>query len=252
MREAIQIMEKAIETVSQDLEKEEAIKITAAAKIKIAGVFNSLKKYKKAMSLVNEAEELLNKLSSKDNNYYCSLGLILMERGHAILRLNDLQKAKEILDKAHKIADKTMIGDHVYRVRMQEAEVLIRLGEYEKAYNNCLDVFAKKNKERNNYNELFFGTAYYNAAVVKYKMADFDLAMRHFQDFAKYMSVFCKNFLSADNYLKLQKANAFEIIIDKRMLKKCFKNALTIYSTVCMNGSEFITDYVQKNYEMCK
>ena len=136
MKEAIKIMEKAIEAVSQDLGKEEAIKITATAKIRIAGVFNSLQEYKKALLLVNEAEELLNKLSSKDNNYYCSLGLILMEQGHAILRLNNLRKAREILDKAHKIADKTMIGDHVYRVRMQEAEVLIRLGEYEKAYNN--------------------------------------------------------------------------------------------------------------------
>lgn len=252
MKEAIKIMEKAIEAVSQDLGKEEAIKITATAKIRIAGVFNSLQEYKKALLLVNEAEELLNKLSSKDNNYYCSLGLILMEQGHAILRLNNLRKAREILDKAHKIADKTMIGDHVYRVRMQEAEVLIRLGEYEKAYNNCLDVFAKKNKERNNYNELFFGTAYYNAAVVKYKIAEFDLALKHFQDFTKYMSVFCKNFLPTDDYLRLLNANVFEIITDKRMLKKCFKNALCIYSTACMKGSEFITDYVQKNYEMCK
>jgi hypothetical protein len=66
------------------------------------------------------------------------------------------------------------------------------------------------------------------------------------------MFVFCKKFLSKQKYEKLLSENAFEVVTDKNMLKKCFKNALVIYSVVCLSGSEFITDYVQKNYEACQ
>ncbi|MDR2408279.1 MAG: hypothetical protein LBE13_09245 [Bacteroidales bacterium] len=81
--------------------------------------------------------------ASLEPNYFCSLGLMLMERGHAMLRLNDLESAKKILRKAHELFDKTMIGDHIFRVRMQEAETLIRLGYYDDAYKNCIDVLEK-------------------------------------------------------------------------------------------------------------
>ena len=155
MREAIKKMEKAVSVVSRDLEEEEAVKITSMAKIRLAESYNSIKQYQTSLNLVNEAEMLLKKLKKKDNNYFCSLGMILMERGRATLRLNRLNEAREILKKAHELFDKTMMGDHVSRFRMQEAETLVRLGLYEEAYKNCVDVIEIKDKEKNDITSCF-------------------------------------------------------------------------------------------------
>lgn len=252
MRIAIGMMEKAITLVSNDKDNEEALKLIANAKIRMAGAYNSLKEYKKAIILVKDAEQLLEKLQLKDNNYFCSLGLMLMEKGHATLRLNNLETARVILKEAHKLFDKTMIGDHVFRVRMQEAETLIRLGYYEEAFKNCEYVFEKKDKERNYYNDLFFCTAYYNAAVIKYKIKDYNSSLAYFQKFSSHIKSFCEKFLSKEEYTQLVSENVFRPILDISMIKKCFEDAYKIYSIVCLRGSEFITDYVKKNYENCK
>lgn len=251
MWEAIKMMNQAVDEVSGDL-SEEAIKITSTAKIRIAGAYNSVKEYQTALNLVNEAEILLKKLKKKDNNYFCSLGMILMERGHAILRLNRLNEAREILKKAHELFDKTMIGDHVSRFRMQEAETLVRLGLYEEAYGNCIEVIEIKDKEKNDYNELFFCTAYYNAAVIKYKTGDYLKSLEHFKDFINNVRPFCKRFATAEQVKMLEKEGAFRVHSRIEDIPTYLKQALLIFKTVCLDGSEFISDYVQKNYEDSK
>lgn len=249
MWKAIEIMERAVSIMSKDLEEEEAVKITSMAKIRMAGAYNSVKEYQKALNLVNDAEVLLKKLKRKDNNYFCSLGMILMERGHATLRLNKLSEAREILKKAHELFDKTMIGDHVSRVRMQESETLVRLGLYEDAYKNCLEVIGIKDKEKNDYNELFFCTACYNAAVIKYKTRDYSKSLEHFAEFTRNMDTFCKKFLTRQQVEVLEKAGAFRVHSQAGSIPMYLKQALLIFKTVCLDGSEFISDYVQKNYE---
>ncbi len=252
MLEAIKRMEKAVSIVSRDFEEEEAVKITSMAKIRLAGSYNSVKQYQTALNLVNEAEMLLKKLKKKDNNYFCSLGMILMERGHATLRLNRLNEAREILKKAHELFDKTMMGDHVSRFRMQEAETLVRLGLYEEAYKNCVDVIEIKDKEKNDYNELFFCTACYNAAVIRYKTGDYSKSLEHFAEFTRNMDVFCKKFLTKQQVKDLERAGAFRLHSQIEDIPAYFKQALLIFETVCLDGSEFISDYVQKNYEDSK
>ena len=251
MWKAIKMMNQAVDEVSGDL-SEEAIKITSTAKIRMAGAYNSVKEYQIALNLVNEAEILLKKLKKKDNNYFCSLGMILMERGHATLRLNRLSEAREILKKAHELFDKTMIGDHVSRFRMQEAETLIRLGLYEEAYKNCMEVIEIKDKEKNDYNELFFCTACYNAAVIRYKTGDYSKSLEHFKEFTSNMRPFCEKFLSKQQVENLGRAGAFRLHSQIEDIPTYLKQALLIFKTVCLDGSEFISDYVQKNYEDSK
>ncbi|MCR4624260.1 MAG: LuxR C-terminal-related transcriptional regulator [Alphaproteobacteria bacterium] len=251
MWEAIKMMNQAVDEVSSDL-SEEAIKIMSTAKIRMAGAYNSVKEYQTALNLVNEAEMLLKKLKKKDNNYFCSLGMILMERGHAILRLNRLNEAREILKKAHELFDKTMIGDHVSRFRMQEAETLVRLGLYEEAYKNCMEVIEIKDKEKNDYNELFFCTACYNAAVIKYKTGDYLKSLEHFKAFINNVRPFCKRFATAEQVKMLEKEGAFRLHSQIEDIPTYLKQALLIFKTVCLDGSEFISDYVQKNYEDSK
>lgn len=248
VKNAITLMEESIKIIG-NTDNIKGMKVLANTKIKMASIYNSIKEYKRAMVFVSEAEELLRKIPIKDNEYFCILGSIFMEQGHANLRLNKLSEAKRSFEKARELFDKTMIGDHSLRLRMQEAETLVRLGEFNQAYKNCIDVLDKRNRERNDYNELFFNTAHYNAGVIQYKIGVYEKALRHFQDFATGMEKFCKVFLSQEKYAKLLSINAFEIIDDVARLKDCLKNALNIYREVCMEGSEFVADYVQMNYE---
>lgn len=245
---SLEKIRQAIAILDKDTDKKDAIKIIARAKLIMAGVYNALKEYKKALLLADEAESWLGKLP-KDNSYFCSMSMVLAEKGHATLRLNELKKAKSIFAEAHELMDKTMIGDYLFRTRMQEAETLIRLKDYKSAYQNCLDVFERKDKEKNDLCDLFFNTALYNAAVIKYKTGDYTKALNYFSEFALHMKDFCRSFLSDVQYEQLNRAGVFEQVVDEKDMKICFKNAWLIFSTVCLKGSEFITDYVEQNYK---
>ena len=250
IKKSIEMFEQSVQLL-QDTQEQEGLKVLANTKVKLSGICNSLKEYKKAITYTNEAEKILQTVVFKDNGYYSILCGLLMERGHAFLRLNELDLSKDIFSQARELFDKTMIGDYRIRVRMQEAETLVRLGFLEDAYKNCLEVFEMHTRARNDFNDLFFNTAYYNAGVVQYKMGNLEQSLKYFQDFASNMSGFCKSYLSHDKYKKLLSINAFEIIQDTTRLKECFENALNIYISVCVDGSEFITDYVEQNYKNC-
>ena len=132
---------------------------------------------------------------------------------------------------------------------MQEAETLVRLRLYEEAYGNCIEVIEIKDKEKNDYNELFFCTAYYNAAVIKYKTGDYLKSLEHFKDFINNVRPFCKRFATAEQVKMLEKEGAFRLHSRIEDIPTYLKQALLIFKTVCLDGSEFISDYVQKNYE---
>lgn len=221
-------------------------------KCRLGGIYNSLKEYRKALDLENEAEELLKLCSEEDNNTFCNIGLINLEKGHANLRLNNLEAARKYFAKAKNIFDKAQIGDQWMRLRMQETEVLVRLNKLEAAYKNCEDVFALKTRDKNDYNDLFFNTCHYNAGVIKYKQKDLQKSLKHFRDFAVGMKSFCKRFLAKDKYNDLEKEGAFDVISSEIEIARCFENGLKIFSIVCMKGSEFISDYVKKNYQDVK
>ncbi len=245
---AISMMEKAINIIGQADQLCE-IKRIASIKVGIAGVLNVIKKYETTLKYVLEIKELLKKIPSNDNSYHMILGLVLTEEGHALLRLNKLKDAQNVFYQARQLLDKTMIGDNFFRIRMQQAEILIRLGYYDEAYKHCLDVFAKQNRDVNDCNELFFYLAYYNAGFIKYKKGDLAEALSFFNKFIVGMNDFCKHFLSKEKYEQLIDDNSFCIISDKKDITKCLKQSYSIFRMVCVENSEFITDYIKKNYE---
>jgi tetratricopeptide (TPR) repeat protein len=254
MHDAVNLMRQAIDIVEDNLHikneilRKQSVQVLINIKSRLGGIYNSLKEYAKALSLENEAEALMQNISEQDNTSFCNSGLINMEKGHAYMRLNQLRKAKELFASAKTIFDKAMIGDQWVRLRMQETEVLVRLNELTEAYKNCEDVFKRGNREQNDYNELFFNTCHYNAGVIKYKQKDIKASLKHFRDYANGMKVFCKRFLRKEEYDELFRSGAFDLIYNEKHIKKCFQNALKIFTVVCMDGSEFITDYVRQNF----
>lgn len=63
------------------------------------------------------------------------------------------------------------------------------------------------------------------------------------------MDTFCKKFLTRLQVEVLEKAGAFRVHSQAGSIPMYLKQALLIFKTICLDGSEFISDYVQKNYE---
>ncbi|MDR3245811.1 MAG: LuxR C-terminal-related transcriptional regulator [Prevotellaceae bacterium] len=256
MNDAVDLIKKAINILEEcrntgtvsSFEESALIREIAGMKIRLSGLENGIMNHDVALQLTEETEELLKKLPDEDNSSFCSYGMIFMEKAHAYLRMNELQKAKEMFSRAREICDKAPIDDYIWRIRMQQTETLVRLGELEEAYKNCTYMFSIPNRERNIAGDLFYNTCYYNAAVIQYRLGNKAKAAEHFYDFIANMKKFCKEFLKKEEYEKLIHENVFEVAADKSDIKKYFSSALKIFTAVCKKGSGFITDYVEKNF----
>jgi DNA-binding CsgD family transcriptional regulator/tetratricopeptide (TPR) repeat protein len=256
MSDAVIFIKKAIDVLRTYRSKETIplfeeyviIREIAGLKIRLSGLENGIMNHDIALCLAEETEELLKKLPDEDNSSFCSYGMIFMEKAHAYLRMNDLQKAKEMFSKAIEICDKAPVDDYVWRVKMQQTETLIRLGCLEEAYKNCVYMFNIQNRKRNIAGDLFYNTYYYNAAVIQYRQGNIPKAVEHFRDFAVNMKEFCKSSLKKEDYDKLECANVFATTIQESEIKKYFANALKIFTAVCQKDSGFVRDYVEKNY----
>jgi tetratricopeptide (TPR) repeat protein len=247
MKTAINILEEKNKTNLSTFERNALIREIADFKITLSGMENAVMHHDIALKLAEETENLLHQLPDEDNCSYCSLGKICTEKGHAYLRMNQLKQAKEMFEQARKICDKAQVNEYVWRTRMQQAETLIRLGELDEAYENCVFIFDQRDRDRNIGGDLFYNTSYYHAAVIKHRLGDVVMSLKHFEKFFTLMREFCKDFLSKEQYEKMADEKTFEIGICEQEIKKYYANALKIFSAVCKNGSGFITDYIERN-----
>jgi tetratricopeptide (TPR) repeat protein len=252
MTEAINLMKKAIGILEDNanpsaFEKNALLRELADCKITLSGMENGEMRHEVALGLARETEELLKQLPDEDNASYCSFGKVCTEKGHAYLRMNELEKAAEMFARARKVCDKAQVNEYVWRTRMQQTETLVRLGKLEEAYENCEYMFNLIERDRNIGADLFYNTCYYHAAVIKHRLGNIFEALEHFKKFFLLMKEFCKEFLESEAYAKLLNENVFETVSDESQIKKCYANALKIFSAVCKKGSGFITDYIERN-----
>lgn len=250
MKKAILIAQDAVKTLEAGLKINDErrlsiIKELLRAKMILCDLYNVLKEYDTSLSVAEEAKQLLHQLSEYDNAYFCDQGLIAMNEGHSYLRKNQLELAEKKLAKAYKIFHKAHIGDYLTRLMMQYTETLVRLGQLEKAYDCCQEVLNIKNPDGNIINRLFINTAIYNVAVIKHKQGNAAQSTEYFRQFFEKMKIFCHDYLSKKRYEVLLRENRFQT----GDVKQCFENSLRIFEEVCVKGSEFISDYVQKNFE---
>jgi tetratricopeptide (TPR) repeat protein len=255
MNDAIDLMKRGIGVLEEKrsaklsfMEKTALVHELADLKINLSGLENAVMRHEAALKLAEETEEELKKLPDEDNASYCALGKVYAEKGWAYLRMNKLKKAREMFFQARKICDKAQVNEYVWRTRMQQTETLVRLGELDEAYENCVYMFNLKDRERNIGGDLFYNTSYYHAAVVKRRLGDAAESLKYFNKFFRLMKDFCKEFLEKKDYERLMNENVFEAAADESEIKKCFENALKIFLAVCKKGSGFISDYVEKNF----
>jgi tetratricopeptide (TPR) repeat protein len=248
---AVDIMKKAVEllaTAKVDPQSECHRKIRGRLVIhmaRLAGIYNALGKYGLALQTAREAEDIIRKSGVVDTDTVYAQGIIARERGLAHLRLNEVKEAYDYFLEAKKIFSQANVGAYLFRLKMHEAESLIRLNRLDEAFKACESMFSTKNRERNNYCDLFFNTCYYHAAVIKYRQNDMKSAADYFVKFFASMKTLCKNILSPEKYDELIKQNAF--LEDPPESKTSFENALLVFEAVYWKDYEFTKYYVEEN-----
>ena len=248
---AVPLMEKAIEVLEDPkfVSLEEVVSRRAVHQIKLAGIHNALAHYQKALEIAQETENLLKKSGFDNSDTFYVQGLIARERGLSHLRLNKVAEAYDYFEKAREILTKLMTGDYLLKIKMHEAECLVRLNRLDEAFVACEGMFATKDRERNNYANLFFNTCYYHAAIIKYRQKDFEAAKKYFRKFFDSMKVFCKEIASKEEYDKLKQENAFNT---KASIEDFFKNSLKVFEIIYWKDYEFTKYYVEKNIDLLK
>jgi tetratricopeptide (TPR) repeat protein len=248
---AAEIMKKAVEIISPAIADPTAnVKIAGRWAIhmsRLSGIYNALGKYDLALKTAKEAEDVIKRLPLDSDLLYAQ-GIIARERGLSHIRLNKVKEAYDYFLEAKKIFSQSHVESYLFRLKMHEAESLIRLNRLDEAWKACEAMFSTKNRERNNYCDLFFNTCYYHAAVIKYRQGDMKSAADYFAKFFLSMREFCKNILSQEKHDELVKQNVFRE--NPSDLKSCFKNALLIFEAIYWKDYEFTKYYVEENWKL--
>jgi tetratricopeptide (TPR) repeat protein len=149
---SVDIMKKAIDTLTKNNGSNEKItRHLVNYKSRLSGIYNALGKYDLSLKEGREAENLIRTLPSLDNGMFCARGIILREKALSHLRLNKVKEAYDYFMQAKEVFSKAMIFDYLFRLKMHEAEALIRLNRLDEASKACEEIFAIENRERNNY-----------------------------------------------------------------------------------------------------
>jgi tetratricopeptide (TPR) repeat protein len=243
-KKSVDIIRKAIDLLSEDV-GERNTRHLIVYKSKLSGIYNALGRYDSSLKEGKEAEDLIKILPSMDNRMFRAQGIIFREKGLSHLRMNKVQEAYDYFMRAKEIFSKAMISDYLFRLKMHEAEALIRLNRPDEAFKACEEIFSIKNRERNHYCDLFFNTCYYHAAFIKYRSGDIQSAKEYFKKFFCSMKKLCKEIVEEDEYENLIQENAFAE--EKSDLKAYFEDSLKVFEAIYWKDYEFTKYYVEEN-----
>lgn len=251
---ALGLMQKAIAIISLiDVGNDSAMKLQISAKLavyqsRLSGIYNALGKYDFSLKMADEAQKIINEIGTENTNIFYAQGVIARERGLANLRLNNISEAYDYFMQAKEILTKSSVNEYLFRLKMHEAECLVRLNRLDEAFRACAEIFSIKDRERNNYCDLFYNTCFYHAAVICFKKGDKLAAQKYFRKFFENMETLCKNILEARQYNELCRLSAFKC----DDISECFINSLKIFEAIYWNDYEFIKYYVRTNIDLIR
>ncbi|MDR3157093.1 MAG: LuxR C-terminal-related transcriptional regulator [Lactobacillales bacterium] len=245
-KKSVDIIQKAIDILSQDInQSEQHTRHLITYKSKLSGIYNALGNYDLSLKEGKEAEDLIKTLSSMDNRMFRAQGIIFRERALSHLRLNKIQGAYDYFMKAKEIFSKAMISDYLFRLKMHEAEALIRLDRLDEAFKVCEEIFVIENRERNHYCDLFFNTCYYHAALIKYRENDLESSKKYFKKFFSLMRELCQEIVPEDVFNDLIRQNSFAE--EKSDIKAYFEDSLKVFEAIYWKDYEFTKYYIEEN-----
>lgn len=218
-------------------------------KTRLSGIYNALGKYALSIKEGEEALKLIKDLKKIDSHIYRAQGIILREKALSYLRLNRVSEAYDYFLNAKEKFSQTLMREYLYRLKMHEIEALIRLNRFDEALRVCYDLFSMKNREKNNYCDLFFYTCYYHAAYIMYKKQDIKASLDYFEKFFISMNELSKKLLTKEAFDELVSSKVFEPSKD---LKVCFEKSLKIFEAIYWKDYEFTKYYVEEHLKNLK
>lgn len=248
-KKAVPIMEKAVEILAEYASDHRVVGRLAIHKIKLAAIYNALGKYDLALKLADETEKFINDSKLDNSDIYYVRGIIARERGLSNVRLNNIEEAYKYFLEANGIFSKSMTSDYLFKIKMHEAECLVRLNRLDEAFAACEDMFSTKERERNNYSDLFFNTCYYHAAIIKYRQNDFESAKKYFKKFFESMRIFCREIAPEEDCRDLEQEGAFST---NASMEDFFRNSLKVFELIYWKDYEFTKYYIEENLKLLK
>ena len=192
-----------------------------------------------------------------DNNldghlHFLSKAYMLLGRGEIYLRTGYPQKAEEELTESIQLSEKLAGNFDALQPRVFRAEARIALGKLNEAYEDCITAIKTERKISHNYFNLMYFTAYYHAALIKYKQHQYKLSAEHFTDFLKAMKEFCRTFLDAKDYEVLEGKRVFDKFNPHKNSEdfNCsmyLKRSAEIFTSIYGEHHPFIKDYIKNN-----
>lgn len=205
--------------------------------------------YETSQKWLNNAEYIVQHKCPQD--IYLK-GRIYDTIGEVLLRQNKLLESENKLTESVDLVDITSGTKSTWFGKIIRAEVRIRLGKFEKAYEDAISILNIESIERNNLYNLMRYTACYHAAFAQYKLKDNKKANELFVRFMINMKNFCEKFLEKEKYEVLVAKNAFVVYpynqtITSTNIKLYLRNSLEIFRAIYGPHHSFIKYYVSTN-----
>ena len=195
-------------------------------------------------------------MEKSDDN--CMSNLLLKGRiaegvGEAHLREGDFEESVQELTEAIRIYERLLGSFTTLSARVYRIEAFIQLGKLDKAYQECLGVFALERRESNRHLDMINMTAIFHAAVIKYKQHDFEKATFYLTQFMTQSQKICKNVLDEKTYTALNAKRVFACEDKKNIttlkiwhaFNKCTEIFMALYSASAYGYQHpFLTRYV--------
>ena len=216
--------------------------------------YSRIGKYKNALDEgFLEARYVMEKA---DDN--CMSDLLLKGRiaegiGEAHLREGAFEKSTHELTEAIRIYERLLGSFTTLSARVYRIEAFIQRGMLDKAYQECLDVFALERRDRNRHLEMIDMKAIFHAAVIKYKQNDVEKAAFYLAQFMTHAQKICKNVLDDKTYTALNAKRVFACedqnnitpLAIQHTFKKCREIFTSLYDASSYGSNHpFLTHYV--------
>ena len=169
------------------------------------------------------------------------------------LREGEFEKSAQELTEAIRIYERLLGPFTTLSARVCRIEALIQLGKLDKAYQECLAVFALERRGSNSHLDMVDVTATYHAAVIQYKQNDFEKAALYLAEFMTKSQKMCKNALDEKTYTALNAKGVFTgedpnnvtTLKIRHTFKKCAEIFMSLYSASIYGSKHpFLTHYV--------
>ncbi len=205
---------------------------------RLAGMYNILELYTKALECIYEVKYFYKDRRNKGN---LSLGLesdLDIEYGYTLLRLNKTVEAYNILKKALEVKIKIRDKHDLFRGFVYLSETCLRLKKYDEFYKICKECIPQDNCK---YDKLLYLHYLYNIFIAQYK-TNSNKIIDTFKNFFNYSKRIYPLFLNKNNIKELN-VSSIELDSMDSCLEYCRKMFIAIYG----QEHSFVKNYLVKN-----